>query len=125
MTNDRTAHISSELADLLTEAAQNVGGIPAAEYPTTAARSYLHPVLGPLAAGPRVIMRPWAWCTADSRDWRCCWRRWAMCTADARAMVVARARTGRFICDLYSGMDGAVRQPAAASGEVVVAVVLA
>ncbi|MFJ5845459.1 hypothetical protein [Streptomyces sp. NPDC092903] len=55
MTNDRTALTSSELADLLTEAAQNVGGIPAAEYPTAAARSYLHPVLGPLAAGPRVI----------------------------------------------------------------------
>ncbi|MFE2207252.1 hypothetical protein [Streptomyces rubiginosohelvolus] len=55
MTNDRTALTRSELADLLTEAAQNVGGIPAAEYPTAAARSYLHPVLGPLAAGPRVI----------------------------------------------------------------------
>ncbi|MEU1488157.1 hypothetical protein ACIOEW_26260 [Streptomyces sp. NPDC087901] len=55
MTNDRTALTRIELADLLTEAAQNVGGIPAAEYPTAAARSYLHPVLGPLAAGPRVI----------------------------------------------------------------------
>lgn len=55
MTNDRTALTRSELADLLAEAAQNVGGIPAAEYPTAAARSYLHPVLGPLAAGPRVI----------------------------------------------------------------------
>ncbi|MFJ3283062.1 hypothetical protein [Streptomyces halstedii] len=55
MTNDRTGLTRSELADLLTEAAQNVGGIPAAEYPTAAARSYLHPVLGPLAAGPRVI----------------------------------------------------------------------
>lgn len=55
MTNDRTALTRSGLADLLTEAAQNVDGIPAAEYPTAAARSYLHPVLGPLAAGPRVI----------------------------------------------------------------------
>ncbi|MBP0456112.1 hypothetical protein [Streptomyces montanisoli] len=55
MTNDRTTLTSSELADLLTDAAQNVAGIPAAEYPTAAARSYLHPVLGPLAAGPRVI----------------------------------------------------------------------
>lgn len=52
MTNDRTALTRSELADLLTDAAQNVAGIPAAEYPTAAARSYLHPVLGPLAAGP-------------------------------------------------------------------------
>ncbi|MEW1629330.1 hypothetical protein AB0387_18290 [Streptomyces sp. NPDC089173] len=55
MTNDRTALTRSGLADLLTEAAQVVGGIPAAEYPTAAARSYLHPVLGPLAAGPSVI----------------------------------------------------------------------
>lgn len=55
MTNDLTALTRSELADLLTEAAQNVDGIPAAEYPTAASRSYLHPVLGPLAAGPRVI----------------------------------------------------------------------
>ncbi|MGW6901062.1 DUF317 domain-containing protein [Streptomyces sp. NPDC054919] len=55
MTNDHTALTRSEQADLLTEAAQNVAGIPAAEYPTAAARSYLHPVLGPLAAGPSVI----------------------------------------------------------------------
>lgn len=55
MTNDPTALTRSELADLLTEAAQNVAGIPFAEYPTAAARSYLHPVLGPLAAGPSVI----------------------------------------------------------------------
>ncbi|WP_372352346.1 hypothetical protein [Streptomyces sp. KL116D] len=54
MTNHRTALTHSELADLLTEVAQNVGGIPAAEHPTAAARSYLHPVLGPLAAGPSV-----------------------------------------------------------------------
>ncbi|MFE3519404.1 hypothetical protein [Streptomyces sp. NPDC059166] len=55
MTNDRTVLPRSELADLLTEAAQSVSGIPTAEYPTPAARSYLYPVLGPLAAGPRVI----------------------------------------------------------------------
>ncbi|MGW2476540.1 hypothetical protein [Streptomyces sp. NPDC001665] len=55
MTNELTVLARSELADLLTEAAQNVGSIPTAEYPTPAARSYLHPVLGPLAAGPRVI----------------------------------------------------------------------
>lgn len=55
MTNDRTALTRSEMADLLTDAAQNVAAIPAAEYPTAAARSYLHPVLGPLAAGPSVI----------------------------------------------------------------------
>ncbi|MFE3519619.1 hypothetical protein [Streptomyces sp. NPDC059166] len=55
MTNNPTALTRSELADLLTEAAQNVTAIPAAKYPPPAARSYLHPVLGPLAAGPRVI----------------------------------------------------------------------
>ncbi|MFF4673953.1 hypothetical protein ACFY1C_29630 [Streptomyces sp. NPDC001279] len=55
MTNDRTALTRSELADLLADAAQSVSGIPTAEYPTAAARSYLHPVLGPLAAGPRVV----------------------------------------------------------------------
>ncbi|MEU9851036.1 hypothetical protein [Streptomyces sp. NPDC047985] len=55
MTNDRTALSRSELADLLADAAQSVSGIPTAEYPTAAARSYLHPVLGPLAAGPRVV----------------------------------------------------------------------
>ncbi|MFE5733537.1 hypothetical protein ACFQ7A_21850 [Streptomyces sp. NPDC056528] len=45
----------TELADLLTEAAQSVSGIVTAEYPTAAGRSYLHPVLGPLSAGPRVV----------------------------------------------------------------------
>ncbi|MEU7449156.1 hypothetical protein [Streptomyces diastaticus] len=55
MINDRTALTRSELAGLLTEAAQSVGSVPAAEYPTAAARSYLHPVLGPLAAGLHVI----------------------------------------------------------------------
>ncbi|AEN10807.1 MULTISPECIES: hypothetical protein [unclassified Streptomyces] len=45
----------TELADLLTEAAQSVSDIVTAEYPTAAGRSYLHPVLGPLSAGPRVV----------------------------------------------------------------------
>ncbi|MFD7070607.1 hypothetical protein ACFV97_25625 [Streptomyces sp. NPDC059913] len=45
----------TELAGLLTEAAQSVSGIVTAEYPTAASRSYLHPVLGPLSAGPRVV----------------------------------------------------------------------
>lgn len=44
-----------ELADLLTNAARGVSGILTAEYPTAATRSYLHPVLGPLSAGPRVV----------------------------------------------------------------------
>ncbi|MFI5662278.1 hypothetical protein [Streptomyces sp. NPDC051684] len=55
MTTDRAALTRSELADLLTDAAQSVSGILTAEYPTAAARSYLHPVLGALAAGPRVV----------------------------------------------------------------------
>ncbi|MGW2657398.1 hypothetical protein ACWC1D_27530 [Streptomyces sp. NPDC001478] len=45
----------AHLADLLTEAAHSVSGIVTAEYPTTVRRSYLYPVLGPLAAGPAVI----------------------------------------------------------------------
>ncbi|MEE1786918.1 hypothetical protein PUR71_29035 [Streptomyces sp. SP17BM10] len=45
----------SDLAGWLTDAAQAVAGILTAEYPTPATRSYLHPVLGPLAAGPRVV----------------------------------------------------------------------
>ncbi|MEU2823111.1 hypothetical protein ABZ763_12735 [Streptomyces bacillaris] len=36
-----------------------------------------------------------------------------------------QSENGTFICDLYSRMDGTVWQPAAASGAVVVAVVLA
>jgi hypothetical protein len=50
MTTDRT-----ELADLLTGAAHSISGVLTAEYPTPAARSYLHPVLGALSAGPRVV----------------------------------------------------------------------
>ncbi|MEW1725108.1 hypothetical protein [Streptomyces sp. NPDC093109] len=55
MTTDRAPLARAELADLLTEAARSVSGILTAEYPTAADRSYLHPVLGPLAAGPHVV----------------------------------------------------------------------
>jgi len=54
MTAERTPLPRTELADLLTDAAQSVSGILTAEYPTAATRSYLHPVLGALSAGPRV-----------------------------------------------------------------------
>ncbi|MEV0493273.1 hypothetical protein [Streptomyces atratus] len=52
---DRAPLTRAELAGLLTDAAQSVSGILTAEYPTAASRSYLHPVLGALSAGPRVI----------------------------------------------------------------------
>ncbi|MCX5163768.1 hypothetical protein OOK39_31545 [Streptomyces sp. NBC_00264] len=52
---DRARLTRAELAGLLTDAAQSVSGILTAEYPTAASRSYLHPVLGALSAGPRVI----------------------------------------------------------------------
>ncbi|MFF0714029.1 hypothetical protein ACWEVM_21950 [Streptomyces bauhiniae] len=55
MTADRPTLTRPELADLLTDAAQCVSGILTAEYPTTASRSYLHPVLGALSAGPQVV----------------------------------------------------------------------
>ncbi|NBE51641.1 hypothetical protein [Streptomyces boluensis] len=55
MTTDRTPLSRTELADLLTDAAQSVSGILTAEYPTADGRSYLHPVLGALSAGPRVV----------------------------------------------------------------------
>lgn len=54
MTAERTPLPRTELADLLTDAAQSVSEILTAEYPTAANRSYLHPVLGALSAGPRV-----------------------------------------------------------------------
>ncbi|MFF1794696.1 hypothetical protein ACFVXQ_10830 [Kitasatospora sp. NPDC058263] len=54
MTTDSTP-TRSDLAGWLTDAAQDVAGILTAEYSTPATRSYLHPVLGPLAAGPRVV----------------------------------------------------------------------
>ncbi|SHN23155.1 hypothetical protein [Actinacidiphila paucisporea] len=55
MTTDRTPLSRAELADLLTGAAHSISGVLTAEYPTPAARSYLHPVLGALAAGPVVV----------------------------------------------------------------------
>ncbi|WP_406091336.1 hypothetical protein [Streptomyces sp. NBC_01013] len=55
MTTDRNALTRFELADLLTDAAQSISGILTAEYPTAAAPSYLHPVMGALAVGPRVV----------------------------------------------------------------------
>ncbi|MFG2370511.1 hypothetical protein ACGFY9_03420 [Streptomyces sp. NPDC048504] len=55
MTADRTPLARTELADLLTEVAHCVSGILTAEYPTAASRSYLHPVLGALSAGPQVV----------------------------------------------------------------------
>ncbi|MGA5632534.1 hypothetical protein [Streptomyces lydicamycinicus] len=55
MTAERTPLPRTELAVLLTDAAQSVSGILTAEYPTAATRSYLHPVLGALSAGPRVV----------------------------------------------------------------------
>ncbi|MFB7620039.1 hypothetical protein [Kitasatospora sp. NPDC056181] len=44
-----------DLAGWLAEAAQAVAGILTAEYSTPATRPYLRPVLGTLAAGPRVV----------------------------------------------------------------------
>ena len=55
MTAYRTPLARTELADLLADAAQSVSGILTAEYPTSPSRSYLHPVLGALSAGPRVV----------------------------------------------------------------------
>ena len=55
MTVQRASLDRSELAGLLTEAAQSVSSVLTTEYPTAASRSYLHPVLGALSAGPRVV----------------------------------------------------------------------
>lgn len=55
MTADRPPLARTELADLLSGAAQSISGVLTAEYPTPASRSYLHPVLGALSAGPRVV----------------------------------------------------------------------
>ncbi|MFD4553567.1 hypothetical protein ACFWP5_04460 [Streptomyces sp. NPDC058469] len=55
MTANRAPMACSELAGLLTDAAQSVAGILTTEYPTAVSRSYLHPVLGALSAGPRVV----------------------------------------------------------------------
>jgi hypothetical protein len=51
----RTPLSRAELADLPTGAAHRVASVLTAEYPTPPCRSYLHPVLGPLTAGPGVI----------------------------------------------------------------------
>ncbi|MFJ2158136.1 hypothetical protein [Streptomyces sp. NPDC087856] len=53
MTANRAPIARSEMADLLTDAAQSVAGILTTEYPTAINRSYLHPVLGALSAGPQ------------------------------------------------------------------------
>jgi hypothetical protein len=56
MTMDRIATATrTEFADLLEEAAQRISAILTATYPTPPSRSYLHPVLGALSTGPRVI----------------------------------------------------------------------
>jgi hypothetical protein len=55
MTTDRTEVSRTELADLLTGAAHSISGVLTAEYPTPPTRSYLHPVLGALSAGPAVV----------------------------------------------------------------------
>jgi hypothetical protein len=55
MTADRAPLTRTELAGLLTDAAQRVCGILTAEYPTAPGRSYLHPVLGALSTGPQVV----------------------------------------------------------------------
>ncbi|MFE8915271.1 hypothetical protein [Streptomyces globisporus] len=55
MTSDHAPLTRAELASLLTDAAHRVSGILTADYPTAASRSYLHPVLGALSAGPQVI----------------------------------------------------------------------
>jgi len=55
MNANRAPLARTELADLLANAAQSVSGILTAEYPTPPSRSYLHPVLGALSAGPRVV----------------------------------------------------------------------
>ncbi|MFG2919054.1 hypothetical protein ACGF0D_40020 [Kitasatospora sp. NPDC048298] len=49
----RPAH--AELATWLVEAAEAVSGIVTTQHSTPLSRSYLHPVLGPLASGPEVL----------------------------------------------------------------------
>ncbi|MGQ4330703.1 hypothetical protein [Streptomyces hayashii] len=55
MTADRASLDRTELAGLLTDAARSVSEVLTTEYPTSAGRSYLHPVLGALSASPRVV----------------------------------------------------------------------
>ncbi|MFF4203037.1 hypothetical protein ACFYZ8_20390 [Streptomyces sp. NPDC001668] len=51
MTADRAFLDRTELAGLLTDAARSVSEVLTTEYPTSAGRSYLHPVLGPPVPG--------------------------------------------------------------------------
>ncbi|MEU8926257.1 hypothetical protein AB0D10_35900 [Kitasatospora sp. NPDC048545] len=53
MTTPAPTH--ADLAAWLAEAAQAVSGIVTARHDTSPSRSHLHPVLGPLTAGPQVI----------------------------------------------------------------------
>ncbi|MEU8928162.1 hypothetical protein AB0D10_45960 [Kitasatospora sp. NPDC048545] len=53
MTTPTPTH--ADLAVWLAEAAQAVSGIVTARHDTSPSRSHLHPVLGPLTAGPQVI----------------------------------------------------------------------
>jgi hypothetical protein len=55
MTANRASLDRTELAGLLADAARSVSEVLTTEYPTSAGRSYLHPVLGALSAGPRVV----------------------------------------------------------------------
>ncbi|MEV4555735.1 hypothetical protein AB0K51_01910 [Kitasatospora sp. NPDC049285] len=55
MISEHSPASRAELATLLTETAKSVSAILDAEYPTPTSRSYLHPVLGALSAGPGVI----------------------------------------------------------------------
>ncbi|MFF4927091.1 hypothetical protein ACFY4B_41575 [Kitasatospora sp. NPDC001261] len=50
-----TVPAHAELATWLVEAAEAVSGIVTTQHSTPLSRSYLHPVLGPLAAGPEVL----------------------------------------------------------------------
>ncbi|MFJ4184205.1 hypothetical protein [Kitasatospora sp. NPDC089509] len=50
-----TTPTHTDLAAWLAEAAQAVSGIVTAQHATAPSRSHLHPVLGPLTAGPQVI----------------------------------------------------------------------
>ncbi|MFJ9841707.1 hypothetical protein ACIRYZ_14790 [Kitasatospora sp. NPDC101155] len=50
-----TAPTHADLATWLVEAAEAVAGIVTAQHSTPPSRSYLQPVLGPLAAGPDVV----------------------------------------------------------------------
>ncbi|MFF3069199.1 hypothetical protein [Kitasatospora sp. NPDC057936] len=59
----------TDLATWLAEAAEAVSGIATTEHTAPSSRSYLHPVLGPLTAGPKVITKL-AWRMEDLLDAR-------------------------------------------------------